>query len=96
MLSRADDVEDSFCLLEDCVHLLEGAVGGLGIEEVDAWDDECVYHGEDYVGLIADCGEGYGCYHYYHLMGIVLDRLECGRLRGEMTYEVECPVGRCG
>lgn len=37
-----DNVEDTATLLENCVHLLQGAVGSLGVEEVDHRKDESV------------------------------------------------------
>ena len=43
-----DNIEDAGCLLEDDVHFLQGAVCGLGVEEVDDWEDECV------AGLLLD------------------------------------------
>lgn len=36
------------------------------VEEVDTWDYECVYHGEDDVGLVADCVKGDGGDHDDH------------------------------
>ena len=46
-----DHVEDVCGLLEDQVHLFEGAVARLGEEEVDGGEDKGVYDGEDDVGL---------------------------------------------
>lgn len=40
-----DTVEDVGGLVEDAVHLLQRTHGGLGEEEVDHWDDECVAGG---------------------------------------------------
>jgi len=42
---NGDHVEDAGGFVEDAVHLLEGPVGGLGIEEVDDGEDECVAGG---------------------------------------------------
>jgi hypothetical protein len=42
LLGFLDDVEDAGCLAEDAVHFFEGAVGGLGVEEVDDREDEGV------------------------------------------------------
>lgn len=66
VVRNADDVEDIRRLVEDLVHLLERAVRGLGVEEVDAGDDEGVDDGEDDVGLVADCVEGDGRDHDDH------------------------------
>ncbi len=44
-----DDREVGVAFAEDAVHFLEGAVGGFGVEEVDAGDHEGVAVG---VGLI--------------------------------------------
>lgn len=35
-----DQRPDGFGLVEDCVHLFEGAVRGFGVEEVDDGEDE--------------------------------------------------------
>jgi hypothetical protein len=40
--SSLDDGEDRVGLAENGVHLLQGAVGGFGVEEVDDGDDESV------------------------------------------------------
>lgn len=40
-----DHVENAGGLVEDGVHFLEGAVGGLGVEEVDDGEDERVARG---------------------------------------------------
>ena len=37
-----DDVEDAGCLVEDCVHLLQGSIGSFRVEEVNDRNDECV------------------------------------------------------
>jgi len=34
------------------------------VEKVDAGDDKKIYHGENYVCLIADCIEANRCYHH--------------------------------
>lgn len=69
LVGDLDDVEDACCFVEDFVHFFEGAVGGFWVEEVDAGDDEGVDYSEDDVGLVADCVEGDGCYHYDHEAG---------------------------
>lgn len=59
----ADDVEEALGavhLVEDGVHLLEGAVRRLRVEEVHARHDEGVDHGEDDVCLVSDVVEGDG------------------------------------
>lgn len=40
--SNLDTVKDTVGLLEDDIHLLERAAAGLGEEEVDRWENECV------------------------------------------------------
>lgn len=37
-----DQVEDAVRLVEDRVHLFQGAVGGFGVEEVDDGEDDCI------------------------------------------------------
>lgn len=37
-----DHIENARCLVEDCVHLLQGAVCGFRVEEVNNGEDECV------------------------------------------------------
>ena len=66
IVRNADDGEDALALAEDAVHLLERAVGGFGIEEVDAGHDEGVDDGEDDVGLVTDGREGHGGDHNDH------------------------------
>ena len=61
-----DGVEDGTALPEDDVHLLEAAVGGFGVEEVDGGEDEGVDDGEDDVGPVADAREGDGRDHHDH------------------------------
>ena len=41
-LGNSDDIEDGCGLAEDGVHLLQGAVGGFGVEEVDDGEHEGV------------------------------------------------------
>lgn len=48
--SDADHLEDRVGLAEDGIHLLQGAVCGHGVEEVDGWDDSGV------AGLLASFG----------------------------------------
>ncbi len=48
-----DNVEDGGCFAEDDVHFFEGAVGGFGVEEVDAGEYEGVA-----VGLVMGVSEG--------------------------------------
>jgi hypothetical protein len=42
LASTLDDGEDRVCLAEDGVHLLQRAIGGFWIKEVDDWNDEGV------------------------------------------------------
>lgn len=35
-------IEDAGCLVEDCVHLLQGPIGSFGVEEVDDGEDKCI------------------------------------------------------
>ena len=42
VLGSRDHGEDVFGLAEDRVHLLQGAIGGFGVEEVYHGEDECV------------------------------------------------------
>jgi hypothetical protein len=37
-----NDIEYAGCLVEDCVHLLQGSIGSLRVEEVNDRNDECV------------------------------------------------------
>ena len=50
MLSGPDNCKDVLCFLEDCIHFFERSVGGLGIEEVDDREDECIAAGSVSVG----------------------------------------------
>lgn len=66
LLSGANDVyvaPQSVAFVEDGVHLLQGPVRGLRVEEVHGRDHERVDHGEDDVGLVSDVVECYGCDH---------------------------------
>ena len=56
-LRDADGVEDGLGREEDLLHLLEGAAGGLGEEEVDAGDDGGVDGAVDDEVAVADVGE---------------------------------------
>lgn len=58
-----DDVEDAGRILEDSVHLLQGPVGGLGIEEINDGEDEGVDDRKDDVGLVSDVLESDGGNH---------------------------------
>lgn len=58
---NTDNREDRFGLDEDSIHFLEGSVGGFGVEEVDARNDECVDDREDNVGLVLDGVKGNRC-----------------------------------
>lgn len=49
-----DDVEDAGRILEDSVHLLQGSVGGLRVEEIDDGEDESVDDRKDDVSLVSD------------------------------------------
>lgn len=66
----AGDIDDIEGTLEsgggfgkDGVHLFEGAVGGLGEEEVGDGDNDSVDDGEDGVGVVLDGVEGDGSNH---------------------------------
>lgn len=69
-LGLVHDLEDALPaggdLVEDAVHLLEGAVGRLRVEEVHRGDHEGVDDCEDDVGLVADRVEGDGRDHHDH------------------------------
>lgn len=62
---NADSIPDTLALLEDVVHLFEGAVGSLRVEPVEAGDDSGVDHSEDYVGAVLDVCEGNRRNHYH-------------------------------
>lgn len=57
---RGDDVEGVGRVMEDLVHLFQGAIGGFREEEIDRWDHEEVDDCEDDVGPVADIGESWG------------------------------------
>jgi hypothetical protein len=65
-----DNIEPGFPttggLAEDVIDFLQRAVGSLRVKEVDDWEDEGVYDGEDHVGFIANGGERDWGYHYDH------------------------------
>lgn len=66
LLGNLDDVKgalEAVALLEDLVHLLQGPVGCLGIEEVDTGHHEGVDNGKDDVCLVADVVECWWCHH---------------------------------
>lgn len=58
-----DDVEDAGGLLENSIHLLQGSVGGLGVEEIDNGEDEGVDDRKDDVGSISNVLESDGGNH---------------------------------
>lgn len=66
LLGNLDDVKgalEAVALLENLVHLLQGPIGCLRIEEVDTGYHEGVDDGKDDVRLVADVVEGWWCNH---------------------------------
>merc|ERR1712093_103421 len=61
-----DSRQNRLRLHEDVVHLFEGSIGSLGVEEVDDREDECIDYGKDDIGLIADAIECNWCNHDNH------------------------------
>lgn len=74
LVRNLDDVERVCCLVEDLIHLFEGAVGGLGEEEPDAGDDGGVYYSKDNVCFIADVCKGHWCHLVVWTLAYVLER----------------------
>ena len=66
ILRDRNNGEPALRLAEDGVDLLERAVRGLGVEEVDDGVDDGVNDGEDDIRLVADGRKAYGRYHHDH------------------------------
>lgn len=66
LLGNLDDIKGALkavALLENLVHLFQGPIGCLGIEEVDTGYHEGVDDGKDDVCLVADVVKGRWCDH---------------------------------
>lgn len=82
------DIEHVCRLLEDGIHLFQGAVARLGEEEVDKGEDKCVS-----VIVSSSSGSLTGIVHNSKDdVGFVPDAVECNR-GNHHDHEVEDPVG---